>query len=126
MTADGFFEILKRKISRTPDRRFDQMFWAKFEGEFGVSPDSVQPGFLDRILGGIRPVRHVLAFGAVAGLAAVVIVKAPWKESEIDSTAAPVVASMGLLENIELFETLDDVELSDQDWKFLIDEESVG
>jgi hypothetical protein len=51
--------------------------------------------------------------------------KAPWKESEIEPQA-PVVASLGVLENLELFETLDDVELSDQDWQDLIGEENVG
>jgi hypothetical protein len=37
-----------------------------------------------------------------------------------------VAQMQGVLDNLDLFETLDDVELSDQEWGVLLKEEGVG
>ena len=139
MSADrkkNFFELLKKKLEKQPDRRFDQVFWSKFEREFGNSPFSPQPTALDRMLSIIRPVRYLVGAAGAAALAVAIFVKAPWKDSALQpmdlaeiETTGPVIAHLGtfqgVLDNLDLFETLDDVDLSDQEWNDLL-KETVG
>src|SRR3954466_51173 len=105
MAADknrNFFDLLKARISKKPDRRFNQVFWSKFEHEFGSSPFAPKPSLLDRVLAAIMPVRYLVAAGGAAALAVALYVKAPWKDpsmqpadlAEIETTG-PVIASLG-------------------------------
>src|SRR6267154_1023236 len=105
MAADGkkpqsFFEGLKARITKEPDRRFDQVFWSKFEREFGSSPFAAKASPLDRILSVLRPVRYLVAVAGAASLAVALYIKAPWRDpamqpvdlAEIETTG-PMIAS---------------------------------
>jgi hypothetical protein len=126
MAAKTFFDHLKSKIAKQPDRRFDQVFWSKFEREFGASPFAPKPSALDRVLAMIRPVRYFVTAGGAAALALMLYVRAPWRPSSMqpqDFAGAHLAQMQGVLDNLELLETLDDMDISDQEWGELLDEE---
>jgi hypothetical protein len=137
MSERSFFSLLRSKLRREPDRAFDQRFWLKFEREFGVNPntsstnESQREVPLDRLLSWLRPARFVLAAGAAASLVMALFAKSPWKDramlpadlAEISSTG-PVISSLAVIENLDLFATFDDVNLSDQEWDDLLGEKA--
>ncbi|HUP56711.1 MAG TPA: hypothetical protein VM598_04610 [Bdellovibrionota bacterium] len=111
----SFFSMLRAKLRREPDRNFDQRFWAKFEGEFGAAPS-----FLDRLIARASPVRYALAAGVAAALVFAFYSRMP-ADLPRDLADLQVAQLQPVLENLELFETLDDVDLSDQEWDELLE-----
>lgn len=111
-----FFEILKEKLQRKPDRYFDQQFWAKFEGEFGQEKKA--PNF------------RIHRWVQVALVASVAVISIWITKSQFDNSPVPIDIRQSLAimndaemyEDLDLFLTLEDVNLSDEDWDFLLKE----
>lgn len=125
-----FFKLLRTKIHREPDRRFDQIFWSKFEAEFGMPAEKSAP-FWARLLS-FRV--GIFATASVAATALALLLILPGRLgrgphdggfSDLSRTGdLALISTLGedapLWENFDLFETVGDLALSDQEWDELI------
>lgn len=108
------FEILKEKLQKKPDRYFDQQFWAKFEAEFGNEPTPAH----FRMHRWIQ-VSLVAAMSVIAVFASrTYFDNMPVPEDMRQSVA--IMEEIEMYENLDMFLTLDDVNLSDEDWEILL------
>ena len=114
---NDFFKIIRPRILREPDRFSDQLFWIKFESEF-VTPTSSKR--LERRVG------WSAAIGVFAlSIGALVINKNLTEPNSTNLSEIGLYGSIqqypGLLDNLELFEKLESVALTDQDWEVLLE-----
>ncbi len=111
---ENVFGILKGKLERKPDRLFDQQFWAKFENEFGSAPKPVR-----------SRVPQWVQIGMAFGISAIAVFAS---RSYFDNLPVPedmkqsmaIMREVEMYENLDMFLTLDDVNLSDEDWEILL------
>ncbi|MEQ1876010.1 MAG: hypothetical protein ABL958_05145 [Bdellovibrionia bacterium] len=111
---NNIFEILKEKLQRKPDRYFDQKFWAKFESEFGQ----------ETRFPAVR-IHKWVTVSIVMSLAisVVLITKNHFDNAPIPADMSQSLAIMNdaeMYEDFDMFLTLEDVNLSDEDWDFLL------
>ena len=116
----GFFEKLRRKTERAPDRSFDQRFWAKFEGEFGEKRASFAQGFW----------RWAQPVAVAAALALVVVYGWGFRAARVleeQAEQVQILADQELIENYEVLSALEEPALADLDedeWELLLAEGS--
>jgi hypothetical protein len=110
-----FFEALRKKLMLKPDRHFDQRFWARFEAEAGLEKRTSSFAFFS------RPV--ILRFSTALVLAVAIYVGQHlyFKPSPQDITmGADLISQKEMIEDLEFFLAIEDVDMSDEDWKLLI------
>jgi hypothetical protein len=108
------FDILKEKLQKKPDRYFDQQFWTKFEAEFGNEP---APSYFR--------MHRWIQITLVAGLSVIAVFAS---RSYFDNMPVPedmrqsmaIMSEVEMYENLDMFLTFDDVNLSDEDWEILL------
>lgn len=109
--SSSFFKQLRTRLSVDPPREFDRQFWKKMDTEFFPKKKFYQNQLLRFALGG------------VAALFIFIGVQRTSKNyrSETDLlTRSTEIADFALLEDLDLLETFDDIELTDQDWETLL------
>lgn len=121
-----FFSILREKTGREPGEGFDRRFWARFDAEFSGQKQQAQAWSLFTFFQ-----RHRLQL--VAMTAAIAIASVLWlnqmKSDPFHAGVDPgLLLSWNEMEEIEpdfeMFDTLDDVALSDSDWQILLEGKS--
>lgn len=112
--AKDFFSIFREKLTTSPREDFDDRFWMRFEKEFG----SPKVSWLDW--------RMAVPALSVALVGILYLSKRITPESETQ-LASSLIKDLDVLEDLELFEDLDEIALtaSDEDWKILLEEEGV-
>lgn len=119
----SFFNALKKKVQKEPDRLFDQRFWAKFDREF--SPEAVASPFTGlraRFWRWASPV-------AFAGALAIAMVYG-WGQRathlvEEQARQAELLLDEDLVDNLDTLATIDEHklhDLDDEEWETLLSE----
>jgi len=104
------FDLLKKKILKTPRKKFDRVFWTKFNREF--EPRSLW-----------SPFRIAIPATGV-GLALLV---ALWLGFQKMNTAAPteeLITQVEILGDLDLLAAFDDLPLSEDEWEELVSKEN--
>jgi hypothetical protein len=112
-----FFQLLKTKILRQPDRNFDQRFWAKFEQEFEPQRE-----------------KRWIPRWAFASVAAAVVLLIGYGQYSVNQSeklvetelVGEILAYEPMVENLELLEEFEVLPESDEDWSVLMGETDAG
>ena len=120
----NFFQTLRLKIEKAPDRHFDPVFWAKFEGEFGAAAAPVPFWWRVRAILDLRALIPLAAALLVAVVYVAVNPRDPAPGSETH-LASEIISRGEMYGEIELFDSLEPVELADADWALLLDGEEL-
>lgn len=113
-----FFAELKNKLKRSPDRSFDQRFWARFESEFANPLPKSSPFPYLRWAGAGTAVASLLVLATYGW------VQRSARVLEEQTSTALLLEERDLVDNLELLTTFEDPELDEQDWEILLGEKS--
>jgi len=111
-----FFNALKERLTETPSPHCDRTFWAKFESEFGKKQTTISWW------------KILLPTLSSAALILFLVFRAP-KSTDIELAETATMMEMVLsdaemFEELELFAVLEDIELSEEEWNLLLEDES--
>src|SRR4051812_21293172 len=101
----SFFEALRKRLQRNPDRKFDQLFWSRFNQEF-----QRQPSVWERWIAwtAASPWRVALPVGALASLMLVAVtvhqIQTMRKEAHVVADSMQI---SNMLEGQEMLHDLD-------------------
>lgn len=114
----NFFSLLKKKISFSADRNFDQRFWQKFDAEFGTSKQTAEleaTAFWKKYLRWAIPTLTAVSLTLSAVL---------YVEHQRLSVEQEILSHEQIVDHLDLFMTFEDVsKLTDNDWNMLLSEE---
>jgi len=115
------FGVLREKLMQEPSPGFDQKFFEKFNQEFDQASQRKWS------LANLFSFKIAVPVGVAAMLALFSLYQRSFDQYdpmlENKFVIAEVVENQELYKNYELFEMLDDVELTEEDWDYLLSEE---
>jgi hypothetical protein len=111
----NFFRTLRKKIRRSPSADFDQKFWNSFHKEFSVNEPLAKIPYW-------RNSKLLFSAASIALIFGFFLVQQKIKINRIENTyiAPHLILNQELYENIDTWQELDGVELSEADWAYLL------
>ncbi len=122
-------KILAKKLAVNPPPDFDKKFWSEFQQQFAGQLSGQQNSTEN---GGSFWQRYIAPWSLGLGLSTALIVLVAWRISQFPASSShselqvAVVLEMGpALDQLASYSELDNIDLSDEEWKILAGEEVI-